>query len=155
MKNIRVALPFVFLFFIFCLFGSAHAETVYKENIIVTSDSLEQRGKQIHAEVIQIWENLKQSKSLRRTNDISDIVAKHIPIGTSFADAEVILRSAGFNIWPQETAVKLGVDLAAGMIIETISLHITEVYISIWSEKQNVNQNTVGRVTCTLSYTTL
>lgn len=155
MKNIHGAHSLTLLFFVFCLLGSVHAETAHKEKSIMTHDSLEQRGKQLHAEVIRIWENLKQSKTLQRTNDISEAVAKYIPAGTSFADAKVILRSAGFNIWPRETANQLGVDLAAGMIIESISFHITEVDISFWAEKPNVTRRIVGRIACTLSYTTL
>ena len=35
-------------------------------------------------------------------NIITDIVIKYIPIGTSFDDAEAILRAAGFKVSPRE-----------------------------------------------------
>src|SRR5262249_18256922 len=46
-------------------------------------------------------------QDLRRTgdfksvgNDVSSIVQKYVPVGTSFANAEITLRSSGFNIDP-------------------------------------------------------
>jgi len=152
-KEIRNLSSLTPLIFVLCLIGSVHAEPIQKEKNIMTTELLEQRGKQLRTEVMQIWNNLKHSKSLRMTNDISDAVAKFIPVGTSFDDTEVILRSAGFGIWqPKESD---NCDLGAGMVIEAAGVYMSEVTVLIWSKKQNVSPNVVGRVTASLSYTSL
>lgn len=133
------------------LLGPAYGEEIQKDKL--SSSILVQRGKQFHTVVIQIWEKLKKSKSLQMTNDISEAVAKYIPVGTSFDDAEVILRSAGFGIW-QQTNSKI-CDLGADLVIESTVVYMTQVSILIWSKKQNGNQNIVGRVTASLSNTSL
>lgn len=160
MKNIFGGFPITFLFFVFCLLGSIHAETIHKEKNIMTPALLEQRGKQLHAEVIQVWENLKQSKSLRLTNDISETVTKFIPVGTSFADAEIILRGAGFNIWPRHNLNPPNknsgkYDLAAGMDVELAGIYSADVGIFLWAKTPNASPNIVGRATGVISYTSL
>ena len=60
---------------------------------------LRQRGKELRNEIVSVYETLKAEKKLTgRGTDISDRVRNYIPPGTSFDDAEEILRSAGFTV---------------------------------------------------------
>ena len=84
---------------------------IEKENGQMTSDDLEQRGKQLRAEIELVYKELKTTKKLRtgiKGNDIGEIVRKYVPIGTSFDDAENILRFAGFKVYPRPAANAAG-----------------------------------------------
>jgi hypothetical protein len=61
---------------------------------------LHQRGKALRNEIGSVYKTLRAEKKITgaRGTDISDPVRKHIPPGTSFDDAEEILRSAGFTV---------------------------------------------------------
>jgi hypothetical protein len=64
---------------------------------------LRQRGKELRNEIDSVYKTLRAEKKITgpRGTDISDPVRKHIPPGTSFDDAEEILRSAGFDVSPR------------------------------------------------------
>src|SRR5207249_9735577 len=84
---------------------------IEKENGQMTSNDLEQRGKQLRAEIEAAYKQLKSAKKLRtgiKGNDITELVLKYVPIGTSFDDAENILRFAGFTVHPRPTANAAG-----------------------------------------------
>jgi hypothetical protein len=60
-----------------------------------------QMGKSLRQEVQRIFSDLKRRHalgSLTTGNDVTDVVLKYIPVGTSFDAAEGILRSAGCRI---------------------------------------------------------
>jgi|SRR5437867_1725526 len=81
--------------------------SVAKENRQMTSDDLDRRGKQLRAEIESAYKELKSANKLRggiKGNDIDEIVLKYVPIGTSFDDAENILRHAGFKVYPRPAA---------------------------------------------------
>jgi len=63
----------------------------------------EQRGKQLREAIEQEYQRLDDAKALtpRSGGNISELVLKFIPVGTSFDDAEQILRSAGFTVGPR------------------------------------------------------
>lgn len=87
------------------LSGPTYGEDIQKEKNIVTSESLEQRGKQLRAALELAYKKKVDAKTLsadpRVGNDVTDVVVRYIPIGTSFDDAESILRSAGFRVDPR------------------------------------------------------
>jgi hypothetical protein len=72
--------------------------------IQVSADAvaLAQRGTQLRADIAATYQHLRQTKTLSNRvkdgNDVTDIVRKYIPVGTSFEDAEAILRSAGCHV---------------------------------------------------------
>lgn len=86
----------------------SHGEIIQKEKSTVTNESLEQRGKMLREAIERTYKKMLDEKTLsanpRARNDISDVVVQYIPAGTSFDDAESILRSAGFNIDPRPCA---------------------------------------------------
>jgi hypothetical protein len=60
---------------------------------------LEQRGKQLRKALDNEYQQLAKSRSLKDQNIIgSELIARYIPIGTSFADAAIVLRNANFKI---------------------------------------------------------
>ncbi|HEU5020071.1 MAG TPA: hypothetical protein VFT69_19085 [Pseudolabrys sp.] len=66
----------------------------------MTSEQLEQRGKDLRAAVQQIYQKLGKSGELRTDihgTDITAIVLTYIPLGTSFGDAET--NTARCRVW--------------------------------------------------------
>jgi len=66
------------------------------------SNPPEARGRELRAEIDRTYRKLDEARAIKNDgmgrNFITDVVTKYIPPGTSFADAEAILRSAGFAI---------------------------------------------------------
>jgi hypothetical protein len=64
---------------------------------------LDERGKQLRQDIEQLYSRLQSSNSLGvgvlNLNDISEFIAKYIPEGLSFDEAEQILRSAGLRVY--------------------------------------------------------
>ena|SRR5271166_3460761 len=70
--------------------ASVKAKIAEQRNNPAIKDDLKQRGKQL---LSAIEEALHHSAHL--PNDASYVVSQYIPLGTSFEEAEVILRYAG------------------------------------------------------------
>jgi hypothetical protein len=89
---------------VFLLGQSAHGEIIQNESVVKPSVSLEQLGKQLREAIEQEYQRLDDAKALtpRSGGNIGELVRKYIPIGTSFDDAEQILRGAGFKVGPRE-----------------------------------------------------
>ena len=92
---------------IFCLLGAfswpvPHEATAGQEKDMIKSEELEIRGKQLRKAIDETYERLADAKALKSMgngrNIITYVVLKYIPIGTSFDDAEAILRAAGFEV---------------------------------------------------------
>jgi hypothetical protein len=68
------------------------------------SSNLEVRGKQLRAAIDQTYRKMSEAHELvgpTGHNDISFVIIQYIPLGTSFDDAERILKAAGFKIEPR------------------------------------------------------
>ncbi len=65
-------------------------------------DPLTQRGWQLRAEIDATYQQLRASKTLThrvdQTNDVTAVVVKYLPAGTSFDEAAAILSAAGCRI---------------------------------------------------------
>lgn len=61
------------------------------------------RGAQLRQAILDTYQQLGRSGGVDRQNgnDIVPVVAQYIPPGTSFDDAETILRDAGFTVGPR------------------------------------------------------
>jgi len=72
----------------------------------MTHDELRKHGQQLRAEIEKRYKELVATRELRSLNgnDIDDVVLKYVPLGTSFDDAEKILRDAGFKVDPRPGA---------------------------------------------------
>jgi hypothetical protein len=84
------------------LLGPAYGEDIQKEKSVMVTESLEQRGKQLRVALEQAYQKMVDEKTLSARpmagNEVTDVVVRYIPIGTTFDDAESILRSAGFSV---------------------------------------------------------
>src|SRR6516225_5085905 len=79
---------------------SAHADAVNRRNQINSLD-FQERGARLRLELERAYQDLRHTGEFKSAgNDVSSIVKKYIPVGTSFADAETTLRSSGFTIEP-------------------------------------------------------
>jgi hypothetical protein len=77
---------------------AAHADAVDKRNQINALDFRE-RGARLRLELERAYQDLRHTGGFKSAgNDVSSIVEKYVPVGTSFANAEITLRSSGFNI---------------------------------------------------------
>lgn len=56
---------------------------------------------QLRLEIDEAYKRIIDAGTLKPKNDITEIVLRYIPIGTSFDDAEQVLRSAGFKVGPR------------------------------------------------------
>ena len=82
------------------LLVSADGETIQKGGVIMTTDSLEQRGKKLRMAIDIAFKKLSDARAIKPNgaSDISEVVVQFIPVGTSFDEAECILRGAGFLV---------------------------------------------------------
>lgn len=84
--------------------GKVHARYFSKKGAprLNTFVDLDERGKRLRQDIEKLYARLQSSNSLgvgvSGANDVSEFMAKYIPEGISFDDAEQILRSAGLEV---------------------------------------------------------
>jgi hypothetical protein len=69
----------------------------------MTSTSLDDRGRHLRADVVAKYRELKAAGALKGKEamkgvDITPVILRYIPVGTSFHDAESILRAGGSKL---------------------------------------------------------
>lgn len=93
--------------FLYCNFIAASAQAISSIKLpgttgMKTMGSINERGASLRKDikdVYRIWERENRIRSMGNgRNDISSIVIKQIPIGSSFEDATKILQAAGFTL---------------------------------------------------------
>jgi hypothetical protein len=79
---------------------AAHADAVDQRKQINALD-FQERGSRLRLALERAYQDLRHTGDFKSAgNDVSSIVEKYVPVGTSFANAETTLRSSGFNIDP-------------------------------------------------------
>ena len=79
---------------------AAHADAANRRYHINALD-FQERGARLRLELERAYQDLRHTGGFKSAgNDVSSIVKKYVPVGTSFADAETTLRSSGFDIDP-------------------------------------------------------
>jgi hypothetical protein len=80
------------------------ADRTQKEHVRSSNDH-DKRGKELRHAIDDAYTALSRSNSIKSlgngSNLITDVVLTYVPIGTSFDDAEAILRAAGFKVGPR------------------------------------------------------
>ena len=77
---------------------AAHADAVDRRKQINALD-FHERGARLRLALERAYQDLRHTGEFKSAgNDVSPIVQKYVPVGTSFADAETTLRSSGFDI---------------------------------------------------------
>ena len=80
------------------LLMAAHAGAVDRRKQINALDFPE-RGARLRLALERAYQDLRRTGEFKSAgNDVSSIVRKYIPVGTSFANAETTFRSSGFDI---------------------------------------------------------
>jgi hypothetical protein len=76
------------------LIMAAHAEAARKRNHIIDLN-FQERGARLRLALQRVYKDLRHTGEFKAGgNDVSDVVRKYVPVGTSFADAETVLRSS-------------------------------------------------------------
>jgi hypothetical protein len=79
---------------------AAHADAAGQRNQMSALD-FQQRGARLRFDLEHAYHDLRHTGGFKSAgNDVSSIVEKYVPVGTSFANAEITLRSSGFTIDP-------------------------------------------------------
>jgi hypothetical protein len=79
---------------------AAPADAADRRNQMNALD-FQERGARLRLELERAYQDLRHTGEFKSAgNDVSSMVKKYVPVGTSFANAETILRSSGFNIDP-------------------------------------------------------
>ncbi len=109
-------LGLVFILMLLNILVSPHfsaAENLMSDNVKI-SNNLEERGKQLRAAIDQTYKKMSEAHAIKAMphsdeNDLTSVVVQYIPLGTSFDDAEKILRSAGFKVGPRPSTNSPGI----------------------------------------------
>jgi len=74
------------------------------DNVVTPTTDEAARGRQLRAEIDDVYKKLSAANAIKNNgrgrNLITDVVKKYIPVGTSFDQAEAVLRAAGFAVPP-------------------------------------------------------
>jgi hypothetical protein len=62
---------------------------------------LQEQGKHLRTAIDQAYKKLSDSLPSKSGINITPVITQYIPLGSSFDDAEQILRSAGFEVFPR------------------------------------------------------
>jgi hypothetical protein len=71
------------------------AETSSDAQTVKRIQALTMNGKQLRAEIDRTYQQLQSSKTLNRGHDVTTIVLKYLPLGSSIDDAKAVLHAAG------------------------------------------------------------
>ena len=85
---------------------------------------LQQRGSELRTAAAAEYKRLEKSGTLQRGSDVTGLVQKYIPAGTSFDDAKAVLRAAGCRIGMTIHGNVLGDVRLGGGIASGVSLVI-------------------------------
>jgi len=131
----------------------------------LTDDELKQRGKQLRVAIENKYKELSENNQLIRNGSVpltsipdkglTDVVLGFIPLGTSFDDAERILRGAGFSVEPspgktptQNSANKYDVVASIGHFDDRFASR-TDLYVDL-SPSALGDYSEVHRLTATI-----
>lgn len=100
--NALLVLPFLATLTSASFAHSRQVDMSKQESGVSNQMDNEAKGKALRKAIDERYESLDRAKAIKPIgagqNNIDDVVLKFIPIGTSFADAEEILASAGFKV---------------------------------------------------------
>jgi hypothetical protein len=119
---------------------------------------LDARGRQLGRDIHQLYSTLKRTNTLRiipHINDICDFIARYVPEGTSFDDAERILRAAGLTVYPRPGLDAPGkredrFDVIATMALPGSMISSVELMVAM-RPKSPDDYSTVSKIWATIS----
>jgi len=106
-------------------------------------DTFSQQGKELRSKLERVYRDPKAKQDSSKGVDVSSTVARYIPVGTSFDDAERILKAAGFEMAPRpprpiyrdsapEWEKALRFSMGGGLVLDrTLFASVTEVFVTL------------------------
>jgi hypothetical protein len=122
----------------------------HEKGISEMHDELEKRGKQLRIEIESTCSKMSEDRTLKPQNNISDVVAKYIPLGISIKEAKAILRAANLKVHTVDDKIILGSDKLPSAWFATV-----ELYIQITPKTPGNFDGEVGAVEALITSTTL
>ena len=108
----------------------------------------------LRASIEDMYHMLSQKHGLLARNDISEIVEKYIPDGTSYADSVTILHSAGFAFSRPNPDLPAP-SLHAYMDLKSAYFTKVEVAVDVLPDVPGDNRANVGSVSALIYYSAL
>jgi hypothetical protein len=68
------------------------------ENSAREDNPISQKGIELHREIEAVYADLSARHAVKQDNDVTAIVQKYIPSGTTFEEAERVLKAAGCQV---------------------------------------------------------
>jgi hypothetical protein len=130
------------------------AEVVTKGDRQMSEEELQQRGKQLRADIEQRYKELARAHKLTLNTSIDDVVGKYILIGMSFEDAEKLLQSAGFTYSITNKAPNTP-HLTAVVDLPTHRFSKTEVAVDLVPTIPNDFHSNIGKRVAIISHAAL
>jgi hypothetical protein len=142
---------------------AAHAHAVEQRNQMNALD-FQERGARLRLELERAYQDLRHTGRFESAgNDVSSIVKKYVPVGTSFANAETTLRSSGFNIdplppreppplWSDEHKLMMRFAIFGTLVLAQQGFSRITVEITLLPERLGADHNTVKGVHAAIYY---
>lgn len=135
----------------FFLVLAGHAWSAPKEQSVLTKTEISQRGGALHKEIIHTYADLRARNAIQADNDVTPMILKYIPIGTTFDDAEAILRVAqcvvGTRYGPvSSSAVSLEEQIRRRSVMARMGLDLAEVLVVMLFPRAPNDYSAIDRV---------
>ena len=145
---------------------AAHADAADQRNQMNALD-FQERGARLRLELERAYQDLRHTGGFKSAgNDVSSIVQKYVPVGTSFANAETTLRSSGFNIdlpprepsknpsplWSGEHKLMMRFAIFGTLVPAQQGFSRITVEITLLAEISGADENTVKGVHAAIHY---
>jgi hypothetical protein len=131
---------------------AGHAEAVDRRNPINTL-GFQERGARLRIDLDRAYQDLRRTGEFKSAgNDVSSIVKKYVPVGTSFANAEIVLRSSGFNLDappPRDAPMNA---MFATLVLAQRGISRMTVEITLLPKVPGTDQSTVKGVQAVIYY---
>ncbi|MGE0036926.1 MAG: hypothetical protein AB7S93_14910 [Xanthobacteraceae bacterium] len=128
------------------------AEAVDRRNPSNTL-SFQERGARLRIELDRAYQDLRRTGKFKSAgNDVSSIVKKYVPVGTSFANAEIVLRSSGFTMDAAPPRDAPANAMFGTLVLAQRGISRMTVEITLLPKVSETDQNTVKSVQAVLHY---
>jgi hypothetical protein len=131
---------------------AGHADAVDRRNPINTL-GFQERGARLRIELDRAYQDLRRTGEFKSAgNDVSSIVKKYVPVGTSFANAEIVLRSSGFDMDsppPRDAPINA---LFGTLVLAQRGISRMTVEITLFPKESGTDQSTVKSVQAAIYY---
>jgi hypothetical protein len=126
---------------------------------VAVIETPQERGKRLRSEIEQTYRALEAGHALKRDNDVTAIVGKYIPAGSSFSDAEQVLSGAGCKVSHRPAAAHTGPlrreDDIDGILVLSSRFAAATKFIVVLTPKSPGDYTTIGAMRAAITVATL